>query len=165
MKNLLFISFLILFPSFGFSQNNKLEEKHGIRDIKLDTPKSKYTDLYRVQSSITCGEMYQRKNENLLIGYTKAEKIQYLYIDNILFGIYIYFRSDEDILNVLKALFELYGEPDAFDKENDQIKWYGITFHVSATTSPNALSYVKDNFSSKCDELQNRKINRLKGQL
>lgn len=154
--------FLIVPPSFG--QNRLLEKKHGIRDIKLGSSKSIYTDLYRVSSKIKCGEMYCRKNENLFIGSARAERIMYLYIDNALAGIYVVFDNDNDLHAVMRALRGLYGLPE-LSQDSTQMQWSAVTFGISATTAPRALSYVVKDFPQKCESIDRRTMNAIKQEL
>jgi hypothetical protein len=150
MKKVLLAFILMHFSFFAFSQNNKLEEKNGLRDIKLGSPKSRYNDLYRIESKNPCGEMYQRSNENLFIGNLKVHSIQYNYMGGTLAAVYVIFKEDDDWLKFAKSLYEVYGKPDILDEENQQIEWIASSFRVSVVDK--GASYVKKDFSRRCKE-------------
>lgn len=164
MKQLLAALLFSIIAAPCSGQNVQLEQKHGIRDIKLGTPRSAYADLYRVPSKIKCGERYRRKNENLFIGGARVENIQYLYIDNALSGIYVFFDNDKDLHAVMRALRGLYGMP-VLSEDSTQIHWPAVTFHISAMTSPRSLSYVINDFPQKCEAIERRTLNGLRKEL
>lgn len=108
--------------------------------------------------------MYRRRNENLSIGGAKVVQIQYLYINYTISEIYLIFDNDDDMHSVWKALYSLYGMPKPNEDDN-QIHWEAVTFHVSATHKPRTLSYIINDFSEKCDDIQSRKVDEVRRQL
>lgn len=149
-------------------QRAKLEAKHGIRDIKLDTPKSLYNDLYEVKNEFPCGQMMKRANENLFIGKAKVDGIRYLYIKDTLNAIFLDFEySDNSASNyqyLSSVLTNLYGPLREKVYEMDgtsgcrwgkEYAWYAETFtietHFYGFTSP--ISFIKNDLYDKCSKL------------
>ncbi|MFB9863818.1 hypothetical protein [Rufibacter immobilis] len=131
MKKTFILIILLAQFSLAYSQSqeyenlkkNKLDVKSGVRDIKLGSPKSIYKDLIFVED-FDYMKWYIRKNENLYIGGLKVNEIRYGYINNILYGIWI-FLNESDYIDYLVALAENYGDPDEIFGETNFNK-FGI---------------------------------------
>lgn len=148
----------------------KLEAKHGIRDIKLGTPKAAFSGLYKVDNRIRpCGTIYQKKNENLIFGTEKAERIEYLFVNEKLQAIYIYFNEmDLGVHKLEEGLTELYGPP--FTNSKSRREWKANTFKIISdriSQNDNTLKvvYQMNNLDSICSNKETNRQNKLKNDL
>lgn len=87
------------------------EQKLGITDVILISPKSKFPNLEFVRNYGECNKEYKRKNESYKFGGFEVEAVRYLFKGDKLSGVFFRLKNNEDYSKLWNEIEMYYGHP------------------------------------------------------
>lgn len=154
---LLLLNFIIAISSYCQYKDmdgQKVDEKFGFRDIKLETPFSKFSDkqLVKVEEEAT-KKYFKSKNENLKLGDYALNEITYIFFHDTLVSILIQTKGFLNSNGILKILNESYGQGFQSNKFIERYLWMGekatIYYDQNSITKDAIVTISSNDFDIK----------------
>lgn len=136
---------------------DKIDEKFGFRDIKLETPFSKFSNkqLVKVEEE-PLKKYYTSKIENLKLGDYALKEVTYIFFHDTLATILIQTKGLINSGGLLKILSESYGQGFQSNKYIERYLWMGekatIYYDQNSVTKDAIVTISSNEFDIKIQD-------------
>jgi hypothetical protein len=118
------------------SINQKLDDANGFRDFHFGQAFHAQEKEWKFLFTDGASKVYERKNENLQVGYATLTRICYVFTNNKLSNIVLDLKGQADSDLLKKALVEQYGNPEENSHSPGHYEWKGqqVSLYFNAAT-------------------------------